>query len=107
MKNISVIRQISKIEKLQKKFILLGAVILFCVVNLLLYNILLFAQGPDTLWTKTFGGIHDDYGYSVAQTFDGGYIVAGQTQSFGARSSDVWLIKTDAKGDSLWAKTYG
>ena len=61
----------------------------------------------DTLWTRTYGGTGDDYGYSVQQTSDGGYIVAGQTSSFGAGGYDVWVIKTNASGDTLWTRTYG
>jgi hypothetical protein len=61
----------------------------------------------DTLWTKTYGGIGSDYGYSVCQTSDGGYIIAGTTNSFGAGSYDVYLIKTNASGDTLWTRTYG
>ena len=61
----------------------------------------------DTIWTRTYGGSDDDYGYSVAQTTDGGYIVAGMTNSFGADGSDVFLVKTDAAGDTLWTRTYG
>ncbi len=55
----------------------------------------LFAQAPDTLWTKTYGGIDHDYGFSVQQTYDGGYIIAGYTSSFGAGGKDVWLLKTE------------
>jgi len=61
----------------------------------------------NTLWTKTFGGSDYDVGYSVNQTSDEGYIIVGNTNSFGASWSDVWLIKTDASGDTLWTKTYG
>jgi len=61
----------------------------------------------DSLWTKTFGGIFDDYGFSVQQTADGGFIISGNSASYGAGGTDVYLIKTDANGDSLWTKTFG
>ena len=61
----------------------------------------------DTLWTKTYGGTDFDVGWSVQQTPDGGYIIAGGTESFGAGASDVWLIKTNSSGDTVWTKTYG
>ncbi len=58
-------------------------------------------------WAKTYGGGSDDYAYSVQQTSDGGYIVAGWTASFGAGDKDILLVKTDANGNVQWAKTYG
>ena len=61
----------------------------------------------DTLWTRTWGGAAWDRGQSVQQTSDTGYIVVGYTYSFGVGSYDVYLIKTDLNGDSLWTKTYG
>jgi len=60
----------------------------------------------DTLWTKSYGRAGEDYGYSVQQTQDGGYIVAGETKSFG-NARQVYLIKTNASGDTLWTRTYG
>jgi hypothetical protein len=61
----------------------------------------------DTLWTRTFGGPDTDLGFSVLQTSDGGYAVAGGTKSLGAGSWDICLIKTDEMGDPLWVRTYG
>jgi hypothetical protein len=61
----------------------------------------------DSLWTRTFGGSSDDYGYSVQKTNDGGYIITGYTESYGTGGYDVWLIKTDSNGDTLWTRTFG
>jgi hypothetical protein len=58
-------------------------------------------------WENTFGGTQDDRGYSVQQTSDGGYIIAGVTFSYGAGAGDVYLIKTDADGTAQWEKTFG
>lgn len=61
----------------------------------------------DTLWTETYGGQNDDLAYTVKQTMDGGYIIAGSTGSFGAGHSDGYIIKTNSNGDSLWTRTIG
>ncbi|AKX94984.1 S-layer homology domain-containing protein [Neomoorella thermoacetica] len=59
------------------------------------------------VWEKTFGGSNWDKGYSVRQTTDGGYIIAGFTRSYGVGNDDVYLIKTDANGNKLWEKNLG
>lgn len=65
------------------------------------------AQPMDTLWAKTYGGTDDEEGYSVQQTTDGGYILAGFTRSFGNGIRDAYLIKTNILGDAVWTKTFG
>ena len=58
-------------------------------------------------WDKTFGGASDEWAYSVQQTADGGYILAGNTYSYGAGGSDFWLVKTDSIGTMQWDRTFG
>jgi hypothetical protein len=60
----------------------------------------------DSLWSKTYGGNETDYGNSVQQTTDGGYIITGHTYPSGS-NVDVYLIKTNASGDTLWTRTIG
>jgi hypothetical protein len=65
-------------------------------------------QSGDTLWTRTYGTPRQDYGHSVIETGDGGYMIAGRTYaSYTAESGDAWAIRTDASGDTLWTKKYG
>lgn len=61
----------------------------------------------DTLWTKTYGGINEDEGRSVKNTSDGGYIFTGFTKSMGNTSGDIYTIKTNNVGDTLWTNTFG
>ncbi|ACK42564.1 lipoprotein [Dictyoglomus turgidum] len=62
---------------------------------------------PQQVWQKTYGGSSSDYAYSIQQTSDGGYIVAGYTWSFGAGNRDFYIIKLDSNGNKVWEKTYG
>jgi len=59
------------------------------------------------LWDKTYGGTNDDKASALIQTSEGGYALAGYTNSFGAGDYDFWLVKTDSYGNKLWDKTYG
>lgn len=61
----------------------------------------------NTIWTKTYGGSDWDFAYSIQQTNDGGYIIAGGTYSFGNGNEDMYLVKINSIGDTLWTKTYG
>ena len=58
-------------------------------------------------WMKTYGGAGDDYANAVQQTSDGGYIVAGSTNSFHTGAEDAWVLKLAGSGDVQWQKTYG
>ena len=64
-------------------------------------------KNGDTLWTKTYGGTDWDFAYSIEQTSDGGFIIAGGTYSYGKGNEDMFLVKTNAFGDTLWTKTFG
>ncbi|MDP8208528.1 MAG: T9SS type A sorting domain-containing protein [Candidatus Electryonea clarkiae] len=79
----------------------------FIITCITLASIPVAAQPPDTLWTRTFGGINVDTGHDVQQTNDGGFIIVGYTDSLDPLASDLWLIKTDSNGDEEWNQTFG
>ena len=54
------------------------------------------------IWSQTFGGSELEQARSVQQTSDGGFILAGITESFGAGNYDMYLVKTDSQGNQEW-----
>jgi len=71
-----------------------------------MYLVKLDATG-NLKWTKTIGGVLDDGANSVIQTSDGGYTLAGTTNSFGAGGYDMYVVKLDSTGNLKWTKTIG
>jgi len=59
-----------------------------------------FDMTGDTLWTRTYGGTGTDRGYKLVETEDGGFIIAGWTNSFGAGGDDIYIVKTDCRGNT-------
>lgn len=64
-------------------------------------------KNGNLLWQKTIGGSDWDFAYSLQSTFDGGFVVAGTTYSFGHGNADGYVVKTDGSGNVVWTKTYG
>ncbi|TKJ40375.1 hypothetical protein CEE37_08615 [candidate division LCP-89 bacterium B3_LCP] len=82
------------------------SLIIVVVLGITISGITAYAQAPDTLWTKWYGGQDEDWGTCVQQTDDGGFIVVGRT-GFDTSLYDVLLMKTDANGTEEWSQTYG
>lgn len=59
------------------------------------------------LWDRTYGGAEDDMAHGVTLVPDGGLIVVGHTESKGAGSADVWVLRLDVAGHVLWDRTFG
>lgn len=58
-------------------------------------------------WNRHYGGLSYERSRCTRQTFDGGFIIAGCTESYGSGSYDTWAVKTDANGDTLWTMLFG
>ncbi len=58
-------------------------------------------------WSNTYGGSSSDKGHAIQTTTDGGFVIVGDTESFGAVGDDIYIVKTDSKGNEEWSNTFG
>jgi hypothetical protein len=90
---------------------LLGPMLLYALVSVLVCGVHFpraNASEPRTVeWTRVYGGSGLDVAHAVIQTSDGGFLLMGGTESFGAGARDFWLVKTDVDGNVEWNQTYG
>jgi uncharacterized delta-60 repeat protein len=66
-----------------------------------------FDASGNLQWNRVIGGTDGDYGQSIIQASDGGFVVAGQTMSYGAGGMDVIILKLSSVGNILWTRTAG
>jgi hypothetical protein len=79
----------------------------FIFVSLVVLSSTLFSTNAHSQWAKTLGGSGAEEAYSIQQTSDSGYILAGRTGSFGAGSRDFLVVKLSSGGTIQWEKTFG
>lgn len=84
-------------------------IISYLIFSLFISSIVIFPKTvrATEIWNQTYGGPFVEAAYSLVQTNDGGYAIAGDTDSFGAGDADFWLVKTDGSGNLEWIQTYG
>lgn len=80
---------------------------MFVLAALLGFWLIGMAQPVTVEWDQRYGGTASDQAFALAQTPDGGFVIGGYTNSFGNGSGDIFVVKTDADGDSLWSVSMG
>lgn len=70
-------------------------------------SLLNFDVSGNIRWSRLYGGSWTEDGYDILQIEDGGYIILGSTGSYGAGARDIWVLRTDSTGETLWTETYG
>ncbi len=87
-------------------YILLGNTASFGEGSKDIYAVKISNTGAED-WSKTYGGTGVDMGRGITRTSDDAYVICGYTESFGAGEDDMYVLKIDANGDTLWTKTVG
>lgn len=97
---------LSVVQTIDGNYIIVGYSWSFAVGE---YDMWIFKIAPDgnIIWQNTYGGTYADLATSILKASDGGYIILGNTNSFGAGESDAWIIKIDESGNIIWQKRYG
>jgi len=93
-------------QTLDEDFLLVGDRREISAIDENLYLIKINSDG-DVIWTKQHGGTDSDNGSTAIELTNGELVILGYTQSFGEGGNDVYLIKTNTTGDTIWTKTYG
>src|SRR5947209_5480946 len=78
-------------------------IILLCI--LLITGYVLNSTAQQVTFQKTFDGASDFVGNHVQQTNDGGFVIVGAASNVGTGNDDLFLVKTDSNGDTLWTRT--
>jgi len=86
------------------KKLFLSSIVLFVLVSLPLIS---SVGASSDIWSRTYGGKYEDVAYSVVETSDGGFALAGWRRPSLGEHSDLWLVKTDAYGNMEWNGTFG
>jgi hypothetical protein len=68
---------------------------------------MVYAQAPDTVWTRAYGAEHHEMGECIQSTTDGNFVIAGSNHSNIRGAADIYLVKIDPAGDTLWTQRYG
>lgn len=80
------------------------------VLLFIIKTISAFTQNPDNLdtaWVNSYGGLGSDVGKDLKETSDKGFIIAGNSSSFGNGNTSFYIIKTDSMGLHQWSKSFG
>jgi hypothetical protein len=79
-------------------------------VLILAFGLAVYADAPDSLWMRAYGDSLNQECRCIIQTFDGGYALTGYTavSTVGMPSqTDVYVVRIDSDGDTLWTRRYG
>jgi len=71
------------------------------------FYLLLTDSKGNLVWERTYGGPEDDFAWALSRSSDGGYILGGQTESYGEGDKDGYLVKVNSLGEEIWSQTYG